>query len=610
MFIVAKLSLRGLAGFVALIGLAAGGLRADVTAEQVWQNWQDGRAALGQKVSAGAVERQGDTLIISGIRLEMVEEGRVVSGLIGEIRLQDRGDGTVAILLPESFPVIVSIVPEQALGGLTRKEAVVSVAMPGAEITASGTPDAVSYVSVAPSVQLRTEVPDGASLVTVAVDLSGVTGRNLTRGSPERRDMTGDFAARALDLTLDVTGEADSAGRFRLSMADLAVGAAMRGIPPEGAGQGQEEAALRAGMTVDLSARYGVGSFDLDARDGGLPYKLTGAMGGGTLILSAGADHFAYDGTGKSLSLNFSGSDGAADEPISLTASLADTTGRLRIEGTDWMGAGDIDATLASGLQMSGGFGIGTASFDFAGEDAMGATRAKASLGGLGTNFALDARAMAFDLAAKAVEMSLASPEIPIPMAAMTLTEMEMDFTMPMAKSDGPAPFALLARVVDLGLGDGIWAMLDGAGMLPHDPATLVLDAEGTVTLLEDLTAADETLEGAPPPALLNRVTLNEVLLRALGAEVTGAGALAFDNADMTTFPGMPLPNGKLELAGRGLIGLMDRLVAMGMMTGEDVMGLRMMAGAFARVDPVKDEIDSVLEFRDGQLFANGNRMQ
>jgi hypothetical protein len=35
-----------------------------------------------------------------------------------------------------------------------------------------------------------------------------------------------------------------------------------------------------------------------------------------------------------------------------------------------------------------------------------------------------------------------------------------------------------------------------------------------------------------------------------------------------------------------------------------------MMAGAFARIDPVKDEISAALEFRDGALFSNGQPVE
>jgi len=586
---VASPSLYGLAGLLALIGLASGGARADVTPEEVWQNWQDIRAGLGQQVSAESVERQGDTLIVSGIRLAIpAQGGGLTSGLIGEVRFQDRGDGTVAILLPESFPVIVSVTPEPGLG--QREEVTVTITAPRAAVTASGMPDAVSYASLVPSIQIRAEIPDGSSLARLELDLARVTARTLLRGTEGQPDMTGELDVEGLNLTLDVSGEAENAGKLRFSIGDLAIRTAT------------------AGKTSDMTVGHGAGTFDLAAREAGQPFRLTGALGGGTVIASAGEDHFAFDGSERSLSLNFSGGDGDTGDDMSISAILADVSGRLQAEGSDAMSA-DFDAALAGGLKMSGGLGLGPASFDFAGQDAGGASRARVSLGGLDTTFALEARALAYGIAANAVELALTAPEIPVPEAVATLGGLELDLAMPLERSGAPEPFHLLARLVDLGLGEEIWAMLDGAGMLPHDPATLILDTEGTVTLLEDLAEAGEALDGALP-LLINKVTLNEMVLQALGARVTGEGALAFDNEDMPGFPNMPHAEGSLQLAGQGVIGLMDKLMTMGVMTGEEALGLRMMMGAFARVDPVKDEIATTLDFRDGQLHANGNKVQ
>ena len=54
--------LSKLAGSTAVVlALAATVARADVTPEEVWQNWQDSYAAMGQTMTAARAARDGDT---------------------------------------------------------------------------------------------------------------------------------------------------------------------------------------------------------------------------------------------------------------------------------------------------------------------------------------------------------------------------------------------------------------------------------------------------------------------------------------------------------------------------------------------------------------------
>jgi hypothetical protein len=99
--------------------------------------------------------------------------------------------------------------------------------------------------------------------------------------------------------------------------------------------------------------------------------------------------------------------------------------------------------------------------------------------------------------------------------------------------------------------------------------------------------------------------------LKAAGAEVTGKGAFTFDNSDTTTFPGVPLPTGQLDLKLVGANGLLDKLVQMGLLPADQAMGARMMMGLFAKtVEGSDDTLTSTLEFKDKGFFANGQRLQ
>ena len=58
---------------------------------------------------------------------------------------------------------------------------------------------------------------------------------------------------------------------------------------------------------------------------------------------------------------------------------------------------------------------------------------------------------------------------------------------MPVAVSEEPQDAALALRFLGLTISDQIWGMFDPAGVLPRDPATLVIDVAGKANWLVDV---------------------------------------------------------------------------------------------------------------------------
>jgi len=72
----------------------------------------------------------------------------------------------------------------------------------------------------------------------------------------------------------------------------------------------------------------------------------------------------------------------------------------------------------------------------------------------------------------------------------------------------------------------------------------------------------------------------------------------------------MPKPTGSAEFQLNGVNGLIDDLVAMGLLPQEQVMGARMFLGLLT-VPAGDDQLTSRIEVTaDGQLLANGQRLQ
>jgi hypothetical protein len=117
-------------------------------------------------------------------------------------------------------------------------------------------------------------------------------------------------------------------------------------------------------------------------------------------------------------------------------------------------------------------------------------------------------------------------------------------------------------------------------------------------------------MQGDPTPGEINSLELTQLTVKAVGAEIGASGGLTFDNADLATFGGVPAPTGAINVTIKGVNALIDNLIAMGLLPEDQAMGARMMLAMFTRPGAEPDEVTSVIEFKDGGLFANGQQLQ
>lgn len=117
---------------------------------------------------------------------------------------------------------------------------------------------------------------------------------------------------------------------------------------------------------------------------------------------------------------------------------------------------------------------------------------------------------------------------------------------------------------------------------------------------------------GGAPPCELHALELSELKARIAGAELTGSGAATFDNSDLNTFGGFPVPTGNVDLKLVGANILLDKLTATGLVTQEQAMGFRG-ASMFTTVNVGEDTLTSTIKFKDKDKdkdkYANGQRL-
>lgn len=483
---------------------------ADVTAQQVWDDWKTYMTGFGYDVK-GAEASSGGALTVSDVVMSMsLPEGAGNFAMeISELSFADNGDGTVSVQIPPVMPVKMMMSAPEAED--------VSLALnyrtDGFAMTVSGDPANMNY----------------------------------------------DYSANQLEMSLSdlvVEGEQLDIGKAIVTMTDLA---------------GQTAMKIGNLRMTEQSMTSGAVSYDIDFAD---------PEGSGRMVMS-----------GKVDSMGFTGSGSFPTE----------------------MDPGNMAAMLAAGFGFSGGFTYtgGSSSFNFQDRGETVQTTSSSEKGSL--TVAIDETQLLYAGDAMNMQMQMAGGDIPFPIE-LAMAETGFKLKTPVSKGDQEQDFELSITLGDFSMSDMIWGIFDPAGQLPRDPATVAIDLSGKAKLFFDLMDPEQMVaveSGEVMPGELNALSLNSLTLRAAGAELTGNGAFTFDNSDLSTFDGIPAPEGSVDLALSGGNGLLDKLVAMGLLPEDQAMGARMMMGLFAVPGEGEDSLTSKIEVKsDGQILANGQRLK
>lgn len=488
-----------------MVGLLGGTQAvADVTAQDVWDNWKDQMDVYGEGLVIGNETMSGDTLTVDSLTMSMSDPDVSIQSEMGPITFTELGNGTVSVDFPDSYPMTIDA------DGM---EILLTVSQSNASIIASGTPEAISY------------------------------------------DLTADSYA----ITLESMGE-----------------------------EFANEGTIEAGELVmsDITGNYVVRTDNLQRID---------------YALNVGAINFNLD-------LRETGGDGV----ILAKIDMADLVAAAKIAMPLDFDPDAPETMFVNGFSMEGGYTLGSSNYaidiNVDGEAAQGT----ASVGQVGLEIGMDIDGIHYAGQSKDIAINAFFPnELPFPVEA-SLSEYALNIDVPLSQGDAPRDFAAGIALRDLAVSEGIWSMLDPTSALPHDPATVALDLTGKVNLFFDLLdpAQQQAAAMAEVPGEIHELTLNDLTVQIAGAEVLGTGAMTFDNADMQTYPGMPRPDGSVDLRINGINGLIDKLIQMGLIPEDEAMMPRMMLGMFAT--PVgDDQLESRIEFTpEGQILANGQRLK
>ncbi len=269
---------------------------ADVTPEEVWENWQAMSTSTGQDMTVGGSVRNGDTLEVTDIVVTQKDPmGGSASVSFDKLSFKDNGDGTVTVLMPESYPMSMAFPPEADGNGPGSMKLLVS--QPGMTITASGTSTETSYEFLAPAAAITLqEVTDasGTVLKTKAdLAMTEASGKYVVHRDGDMTSLDTAFAVKSLSLNVEGQDpEGSGKGTGTLSLADVTM--TMKGNVLDPDVMENMAVALNSGFTMDMGIGFGAMSMSVDAVDATGPTKFTLGATDGSLNLALDKERMNY----------------------------------------------------------------------------------------------------------------------------------------------------------------------------------------------------------------------------------------------------------------------------------------------------------------------------
>ena len=288
------------------LALIASPALADVSAQQVWDDWQNVMGMYGIEVSTSGENVSGDTLAVSDVNAIMsFPEGTATIGL-GTINFSEQGDGTVVVTMEDSLPMTMNVSGPDGESGTVS----FTLNQPGGRQIASGDSSEIRYDLDYPALSmtdLKIEGDDIPEDLPVVFELAatGVTGFiSMTTG--ELRRYVTESAMEAISVKMNFD-EAD-AGKFDLNLAMTDLVSQASGTFAQINLEMTLAEQIAAGVRQTGTATYGPSTYEIavDGPDGA--FQMAASAQGGTLDATIDEGGIAYGGVTNGISVSGGGS--------------------------------------------------------------------------------------------------------------------------------------------------------------------------------------------------------------------------------------------------------------------------------------------------------------
>jgi hypothetical protein len=290
----------------AFVALSTTPALADLTAQDVWAEWQAIAANSGYTLMAGEQSQSGDTLTVSGVTMSMVLPEGTMIGQLGDIAFTERGDGTVAVELPEEYPLVFSGTDTDGAEFVTT----LTLTHDGLEMTASGAPGRTLHSYGAASIGISGdafETDDEVIPMDLELTIAQVAGEyEVVAGTPMavRSDLTAGAVAVGFAAS-DPEGSGNDA-RLTATLSDL-VSTSNGTMSSFSAMAGLAEM-IGQGLSSEAQLSYRDASYQISGTSEGETFQLVATAAQGELAVSVGENGVSYSGRNQDMTLVAAGS--------------------------------------------------------------------------------------------------------------------------------------------------------------------------------------------------------------------------------------------------------------------------------------------------------------
>jgi hypothetical protein len=249
---------------------------AAVTPEDVWENWKSQATASAYEIVTTSTERQGNSLIVEGVEMRQntaLQTGRIV---MGRLEFRDLGNGTVQVIVPETYAMTMSSPETPEATGTMRQVA--------PEIIVSGTPESMRHDIKMASFEMLfdTTVPDDEEgTISIVIGVEGAEGHMLTEGRTVE-NVTYDM--KATRGRVSIKGEGDTEFNMDLNAEAVAMVGEMSSIAsvaklanPDDIGKALADGLAMKGTITAGASTIGIFATDPEGAGTNIDLATTGA---------------------------------------------------------------------------------------------------------------------------------------------------------------------------------------------------------------------------------------------------------------------------------------------------------------------------------------------
>lgn len=294
---------------------------ADISADDVWNDWKSYLSGLGYEVS-WTEARDGSNLIVSDFVVKSQMDAETGSGqiTIGTVTFAEQSDGSVDITMPEVMPIAFTAPSDN--GGQT--DVKMEYRQSGMDISVSGTPAALQYEYAADTITVLTTemVVDGKVMSPdengIELGLSQFAGTmDMALEGKRRYDQA--LTAGKLDYTMNVA-DPETSSTFALTGAmDALAFSGTSALPLRVVQADDMDAMLAAGFSVDGTFGYTANDMEFSATSPDGPAAGTVGATDGSVKIQMDQDGVSYSASQSNTSVAMT----SADFPFPLSFDIA-----------------------------------------------------------------------------------------------------------------------------------------------------------------------------------------------------------------------------------------------------------------------------------------------